>query len=355
MVHSMADSEVVSLDELRLLVIVDNETDTLSSVAEGVPQIPEIAHLASRLPAVSEHDGHPCKVVFDRLCCAGHGLSVLATGWRGDQKHTMLFDVGPYPDLWMANAARLAVDLAEIELVFLSHWLSDHSSALPEVVATVAEARGKAGFTAPVVVDLHPNRPGQRGILLPTGTMIMLPPEPSFEAMEAAGGRVVKHAETHALCEGFFLGSGEIDRVTEYEQGLVGHYSFRGDKGEADPLILDERFVAASVRGRGVTVLSACSHAGVVNASLDAQAHFGSTPIGLVLGGYHLSGKAMETRIEATIRDLKERIRPRIVAPGHCTGWRAKTSSVQAFAPGCYAPSVVGSMYLLQALGAAGE
>ena len=31
------------LDNLKLLVIVDNETDTLSSVAEGVPQTPEAA------------------------------------------------------------------------------------------------------------------------------------------------------------------------------------------------------------------------------------------------------------------------------------------------------------------------
>jgi hypothetical protein len=25
------------------------------------------------------HDGHPGKVVFNRLCCAGHDFSVLAT------------------------------------------------------------------------------------------------------------------------------------------------------------------------------------------------------------------------------------------------------------------------------------
>ena len=303
----------------------------------------------SHLPTIREHEGHPCKVVFDQLCCACHGLSVLVTGTQGNQKHTMLFDVGPYSDLWLANAKRLAVDLAEIEVIFLSHWHSDHSGALPEVVAAITKARLKAGLTTPVVVDLHPDRPDQRGILLPTGTMIMFAPEPNFEAVETAGGHVAKHNESHTICDGFFYGSGGIDRVTEYEQGLVGHYSFRGGKGEADPLILDERFVAANVRGRGITVLSACSHAGIVNASLSAQAQFGKTPIDLVLGGFHLSGKKMETRIGATIRDLKKLIRPRIVAPGHCSGWRAKASLAQAFAPTQYAPSMVGSMYLLQA------
>jgi 7,8-dihydropterin-6-yl-methyl-4-(beta-D-ribofuranosyl)aminobenzene 5'-phosphate synthase len=353
MSEPMLGADVMLLDELRLLVVVDNETDTLSSIAEGVPQMPEVAHLVSRLPTSRTHNGHPCKVVFDRLCCAGHGFSVLVTGRRGHDEHTMLFDVGPYADLWLTNAARLGVDLAKIELVFLSHWHSDHSGALPEVVAAVAEARRKAGVSAPVLVDLHPDRPDQRGILLPTGTMIMLAPEPSFESVEVAGGRVLKHAEAHVLCDGFFVGSGQIDRVTEYEKGLVGHHSFRDDKGEEDPLILDERFVAAHVRGRGVTVLSACSHAGVVNASLGAQALFGGTAIDVVLGGYHLSGKAMEVRIDATVRDLRERIRPRVVAPGHCTGWRAKAILAHAFAPERYGPSVVGSTYTLRALDAA--
>ena len=346
----MAAGGVVPLDELRLLVVVDNETDTLSSVADGVPLVPESTHLAARLPAVREFEGHPCKVVYDRLCCAAHGLSVLATGRRGDEAHTVLFDVGPYADVWTSNAARLGVDLAEIEAVFLSHWHFDHSGALPEVVAAVAAARRAAGRPAPVV-DLHPDRPDQRGTLNAAGTMVMLPAEPRFEAIEAAGGRVAPHAGAHALGDGFFFGSGEIDRVTGYEQGLVGHHTFRDGKGQADPLILDERFLAAHVRGRGVTVLSACSHAGVVNACLGAQAHFRGLPLDLVLGGYHLSGKAMEARIEATVRDLQARIGPRVVAPGHCTGWRAKAALVQAFAPARYGPSSVGAMYVLAASG----
>jgi 7,8-dihydropterin-6-yl-methyl-4-(beta-D-ribofuranosyl)aminobenzene 5'-phosphate synthase len=102
------------------------------------------------------------------------------------------------------------------------------------------------------------------------------------------------------------------------------------------------------VRGRGTTVLSACSHAGVVNASLGAQALW-REPIDVVLGGYHLSGKAMEARIAATVRDLSARIRPRVVAPGHCTGWRAKAALAQAFAPERYGPSAVGAMYTLRA------
>jgi 7,8-dihydropterin-6-yl-methyl-4-(beta-D-ribofuranosyl)aminobenzene 5'-phosphate synthase len=103
------------------------------------------------------------------------------------------------------------------------------------------------------------------------------------------------------------------------------------------------------VRGRGVSVLSPCSHAGVVNAALSAVGAFGGEPIDVVLGGYHLAGAGMETRIKPTVHDLANRIRPRVVAPGHCTGWRGKAALAHAFVPGNYGPSVVGSLYALRA------
>jgi 7,8-dihydropterin-6-yl-methyl-4-(beta-D-ribofuranosyl)aminobenzene 5'-phosphate synthase len=195
---------------------------------------------------------------------------------------------------------------------------------------------------------VHPDRPDQRGILMPSGVFIMLPPEPTIDELTSAGGIVEANAGSHAVGRLFF-GSGTIDRVTDYETGLAGHHSFRGDDGQADPLIMDERFLAAHVRGRGVSVLSACSHAGIVNACLGAQRAYPGAPIDVVLGGYHLAGKAMEARIEDTVRDLRDRIDPRVVAPGHCTGWRAKAALANAFAPGRYAPSVVGSQYRLAA------
>jgi 7,8-dihydropterin-6-yl-methyl-4-(beta-D-ribofuranosyl)aminobenzene 5'-phosphate synthase len=341
-------SGVIELDELEILVVVDNETDTLSSVDAGVPQIPEVIHVAARTPPSREFEGHECKVVLDQLCCGCHGLSILITGRHGGNEHVMLFDVGPYPDLWLDNARRLDVDLAKIETVFLSHWHFDHSGGFPKVVAAITEARTNAGL-APPIVDLHPKRPDQRGILMPNGQMLLLAEEPTFAEIERAGGEILKSGESHALCDGFFFASGAIERLTEYETGLVGHHSFYGEAGEADPLIMDERFIAAHVRGRGVSVFSACSHAGIVNACLGVKAQFPDQPIDLVVGGYHLAGKAMEARIEPTIHDLQTRIEPNLVAPGHCTGWRAKARLADAFSPGHYAPSVVGTMYRLTA------
>ena len=344
------------LDELTLTVVVDNETDTLSSVDPGVPQLPEVASHLVRRPAARHHDGQECITVFDHLCVACHGLSVLATGRIGDRRHTMLFDVGPYGDVWVDNADRLGIDLTAIDTVFLSHWHWDHSGGLPVVVEAITAARRAAGIADPVTVDVHPDRPDQRGIKSPGGTFVMLPEEPTLDALAAAGAQVEQWGDDHTLADGFFLGSGAIDRVTGYEAGLVGHHSFRfgarpggEDLVVADPLIMDERFVAAEVRGRGVTVLSACSHAGIVNACLGAKDRYPDTPVDVVLGGYHLAGGPMEPRIGPTVDDLDSLIQPRIVAPGHCTGWRAKAALADRFAPGRYGPSVVGTTYSLQA------
>lgn len=336
------------LDELEMLVVVDNETDTLSSVDDGVPQIPEVAQHAARTPPSRRYGDHDCKLVFDQLCCACHGFSVLFTGRKDEEQRSFLFDVGPYANVWFDNARRLDVDLSAIEYVFLSHWHFDHSGGFPEVISAIVKTRTARGLPPPAV-DLHPDRPDQRGVLLPNGTMFMLPREPDFDDISQSGARIVTFDTPHAICDGMFFASGEISRVTDYETGLNGHHSFRGDEAEPDPLIMDERFVAAYVRGRGVTVASACSHAGIINVCLGAREYFSHAPIDVVLGGYHLAGKTMEARIEPTVRDLEQRIGPRLVAPGHCTGWRAKARLANDFAPGRYAPSVVGSLYRLTA------
>ena len=219
------------LDELTLTVVVDNETDTLSSVDVGVPQLPEVASHLARRPPQRQHAGHDCVTVFDHLCVACHGLSVLATGRIGEETRTMLFDVGPYGDVWVDNAERLGVDLASIDIVFLSHWHWDHSGGLPVALEAIVARRRANGIADPVVMDVHPDRPDQRGIQSPGGTFVMLPEEPSLTELTAAGAVVEQHGDDHLLADGFFLGSGAIERVTAYEAGLVGHHSFRFGAG----------------------------------------------------------------------------------------------------------------------------
>src|SRR3954465_1548726 len=116
----MRQGEIAPLDELRLTVVIDNETDTLSSVDAGVSQIGEIGGFLQRFPPARELDRHSAKTFFDPSCCACHGLAILATARRGDRQHSLLFDVGPYASVWTENPARLGIAGAAREGGFLS-------------------------------------------------------------------------------------------------------------------------------------------------------------------------------------------------------------------------------------------
>jgi 7,8-dihydropterin-6-yl-methyl-4-(beta-D-ribofuranosyl)aminobenzene 5'-phosphate synthase len=332
------------LDDLTVQVVIDNTSDPLSSGPVGIPQQPELAALLAGGSGAERLLGRDAMVVFDRFCIACHGFSALVTGRAGRRQSSVLFDVGPYGDIWLANAKRLSLDLADIEAVVLSHWHWDHSGAMIAVVGAIADARRKGG-REPVVVDVHPDRPDQRGFLTPAGVFAMFPPEPLLDDVARVGAEVVSRADVHRVAD-LFLVSGDIPRTTGYETGFPGHHSWRNGQATPDPECHDERFLAAHVRGRGVTVLSACSHAGVVNASLEARRLVGQ-PVDLVLGGYHLAGAGVEPRIEPTVRELVQRVQPRIIAPAHCTGWRALSALAAAAGIAGYAPSAVGARYLL--------
>jgi 7,8-dihydropterin-6-yl-methyl-4-(beta-D-ribofuranosyl)aminobenzene 5'-phosphate synthase len=66
----------------------------------------------------------------------------------------------------------------------------------------------------------------------------------------------------------------------------------------------------------------------------------GSVPLHAVLGGYHLVGTS-QSQVEDTVRDLKA-LDPKVLLPGHCSGWRAKYE-IEKQMPGRLVPCTVGS------------
>jgi 7,8-dihydropterin-6-yl-methyl-4-(beta-D-ribofuranosyl)aminobenzene 5'-phosphate synthase len=89
-------------------------------------------------------------------------------------------------------------------------------------------------------------------------------------------------------------------------------------------------------------MFTGCSHAGVVNASKNAVELAGSTPLFAVVGGYHLAD-AEPAQIESSVRDLQA-LKPKLLLPGHCTGWRAKYE-IEKVMPGQLAPCTVGTRF----------
>jgi len=97
------------------------------------------------------------------------------------------------------------------------------------------------------------------------------------------------------------------------------------------------------VKDKGQFVFSACSHAGIVNVLTHAREVFPSAPLYGAMGGLHLSG-VTEKIIPETVGDLK-RFALRVLAPGHCTGWRALSALAREFGDELV-PSAVGKRYL---------
>jgi len=334
---------LVELDSLEILVIVDNEVDPISSYSHPDLKVGgQMSDIAFRAPIPEgSRGGSKFEIRLDNICCGAHGLSLMITAVKGDKRHTILFDTAPEEHIWELNAKRLKAKIEKIEWIQLSHWHRDHSGGVLKAVAMINEAKGTTG----IPVDLHPNRPAYRGFMGPFGP-ISLERDPTFEEIEAVGGKVMKNDQPHAILDDMFLVSGEIPRVTPYEKGFARGMRFNQESGswESDELILDERFLICNVKGKGLVVFTGCSHAGVVNVVKNALQLAGDVPLYAVVGGYHLVGPN-EAWIKETVGELKE-MNPRVLMPGHCTGWRAKYE-IEKVMPGRLAPSTVGTSFTL--------
>ena len=317
-------------DRLDVLVLVDNATDSLSTTPKNVvPEWPGLA-AAGRLPMLSG----------EAICRAHHGLSLLLTAHVGDERHTLLFDAGPEGATLVRNAAILGVDFGAVEAIVLSHGHWDHGGGLLAAVQSVTERRPA------VSCFVHPGMFSPRALQRPDGTVLAQEPVPDPARLAAAGARVQNSRQAQVVGGDLFYVSGEIPRVTRYETGLPGHVKRAADgrTWEPDPLIMDERFVSVQVKDRGQFVFSACSHAGIVNVLTHAREIFASVPLHGAMGGLHLSG-ATEKIIPDTVADLK-RFELGLLAPGHCTGWRAMSALAREFGEEL-APSAVGKRYLI--------
>ena len=121
------------------------------------------------------------------------------------------------------------------------------------------------------------------------------------------------------------------------EHGI--HQARAGDGWEPDPLILDDQNLIVDVAGKGLVVVSGCSHAGAVNVLRNAKRLTGRDRIAGFVGGFHLTGAIFEPVIDPTIAAFTELGVERFV-PGHCTGWKATHRLAQALPDAFVQPSV---------------
>lgn len=321
---------LLEVDRAEVLILVDNVTDNLSTTPRFVET--ELSRLQRRGVRL---------VAGECLCCAAHGLSCLVTLYRGSESRTLLFDTGPEADTFARNVQRLGADLGKVGAIVLSHGHWDHGGGMLRALDLI---RGAGGLRQ-VPYFAHPDMFHQRASKAADGTFRLMEDVPSIRALTLHGAQVIATTEPTLALDGFVWVSGEIPRVTPYEKGLPGQHRRTADDQdwEPDELLMDERCVAFHVRGKGLVVLSACSHAGIVNVLTHVGHSFPETSIHCALGGMHLSG-ANERNIPETIRDLAT-FDLATIAAGHCTGWRAMSALLDAFGDDVLVPLAVGKSF----------
>jgi 7,8-dihydropterin-6-yl-methyl-4-(beta-D-ribofuranosyl)aminobenzene 5'-phosphate synthase len=255
------------------------------------------------------------------------GLSMHVESQRGTEKRTVLIDFGFTPDALVNNAKLLEIDPAELDALVLSHGHYDHFGGL---VGFLQNNNGKLKPKLPIYVG------GEEAFCSREWTAP--PVRGDFGALDRQAlenaNLTVTYADGPALVAEHGFTTGQIGQVsfekllspTAMKIGVnqgIGCYADRLPEDERTKAVIPDQFrheiaTAFNLRGRGLIVLTSCSHRGVINAIKQAQAVSGINKVHAVIGGFHLA-PYKEDYVRDTIDALKA-IDIDYVVPLHCTG-----------------------------------
>ncbi|MFZ0482494.1 MAG: MBL fold metallo-hydrolase [Desulfobacterales bacterium] len=316
--HSTASLKTV--DRIEITTLMDNYVDLLLPSTD----------IIVRPPLAKEG-----KINADTLL-AEHGLSLLVTVYRGEDKHTILFDTGYTKVGVLHNMEQLGVNVEEIEAIVLSHGHMDHTGTLYGILDKISR-------TIPLV--LHPGIfQHPRYTRRPDGAKSVWPRTVVKSDLEGRNVDIIESETPVCLADDMIMVTGEVERTTPFEKGMPNALMEQNGELVHDP-IMDDQSIAMKLKGKGLVVVSGCAHAGIVNTLMFAQKTTGEQKIHAVLGGFHLSGPFFEKFHDPTVDALKK-INPDVLMPMHCTGWKAIQRFQKEF-PESFVLNSVGSKLML--------
>lgn len=226
------------------------------------------------------------------------GLSMHVESRRGTEVRNVLMDFGFTPDALINNTDLIGIDPAQLDALVLSHGHYDHFGGL---AGFLRHNKGKLKAKLPIYVGGEEafcsrewTAPPARGDF---GTL-------DRKALENAD-LAVTYAEGPALVGGHGFTTGQIGQAS-FEKLLspsamkigvdhgMGCYADRLPEDERTKTVTPDQFrheiaAAFNLKGRGLIVLTSCSHRGVINAIKQAQAASGINKVHAVIGGFHLA------------------------------------------------------------------
>lgn len=322
------DNQTVTLREIdgvEIISVMDNTIDFISTAKrKGVQKVRKWTRDRMGEKWVKKHF---------RLPFAEHGFSMLIRVFSNGKSHNILFDTGISPEGVVTNAKRMGLTLKEVESIVLSHGHYDHFGGLLKIIRTINKK------DLPIIV--HEDMFRTRGATNQDGTIRKYPEFPSENQMKPA--LCVKTRQPYLLADNMMLVTGEIPRKTDFEKGFPQQRVLIDGEWQPDPLVRDDRAIVVNIKKKGLLVISGCAHAGIINTTLYAQQITGISHVHAIMGGFHLAGKPYEPRIDRTVEELKL-LKPELLVPSHCTGWRGIYAIAEAF-PQAFVRSSVGNLY----------
>ncbi|NJP04371.1 MAG: MBL fold metallo-hydrolase [Chloroflexaceae bacterium] len=306
------------VDAVEVTVLVDNTMDVLLPGSPVVRRAPIKPYSFEQTPLMAEH-----------------GFSLMVTVQVGDRRESIIYDTGLGRTTMVQNMDVLGLNLESVRAIVLSHGHTDHHGGLAGLVERLGRRR------MPLV--LHPDAWRDRKVAFPNGAELQLP-APNRADLESEGIEVLERRDPSLLLDNLILVTGQVERVTSFEEGSPpGHCARTADGWHDDPWIWDDQAVVMYVRDKGLVVLSGCSHAGIVNVLRYAKFLTRVDYVHAVMGGFHLSGNFFEPRIAPTVQELQT-LAPDVIVPSHCTGWKAVHAVARAM-PDAFIQTCVGSQF----------
>jgi 7,8-dihydropterin-6-yl-methyl-4-(beta-D-ribofuranosyl)aminobenzene 5'-phosphate synthase len=280
------------------------------------------------------------------------GLSMHAQSRRGNEVRNILVDFGYQPQTLLNNMSILKIDPASIDAMVLSHGHYDHFGGL---VGFLSANKDKLKKGLPFFVGgedcfcTRETAAGQYGALDRKAIL-----DAELSLMMAEGPAVVAD---HAFTTGKIAQSGfeKPLRPSSEKVGIVNGFGCFPEKVSSakntGTFIPDdfEHEIATNfvVRGKGLVVLTSCSHRGVINTIKQAQAASGIQKVHALIGGFHIVPPLNDDYIRQVIAAFKE-VNPDYLIPGHCAGERFY-DLVRAEMPEKVIHSAVGTRFVFEA------